>query len=153
MNILNGFKWLMIAAGMLCALFIAAIFYSICGPRPAPVAGTDRPDWLPPTATNIFHKSQKGFGWWRAAEFTVTENDFRAYADSQGWQLTEMENVCPPGRTKLGHPSINRNQDNEDELVQIPKALFYQKLASNNGGISIAYDPATNRAYFSQSHR
>lgn len=34
-----------------------------------------------------------------------------------------------------------------------PKALVYEKRAANNRGVSIAYDPATHRAYFSQSHR
>lgn len=89
----------------------------------------------------------------RAAEFTITESDFRAYASSQGWQLTESENVRPPGQMWLGRPAIIRNREGEEELVVIPKALAHEKLAKNNGGVSIAFDPATSRAYFSQSHR
>ncbi|HSP41462.1 MAG TPA: hypothetical protein VLO11_01200 [Luteolibacter sp.] len=147
------FKWLVISVGVVCALFVVLIFYAICGPRPKPVSGTDRPDWLPATATDVFHKSQGGFGWWRAAEFTISEVDFRAYADSRGWHLTEAQNVIPPGLYHLGRPSVIRNKDGEEQLVLIPKALLYQKLASNNGGIRAAYDLEAQRAYYSESHR
>lgn len=152
MTIRRLLKRLAIGGGVLFVLAIAAIFFVICGPRPAPVTGTDRPPWLPPVATNIFHKSQEGFGWWRAAEFTITESEFRTYAKSHGWQLIEREDVMPPGQLELGRSAIVRNRD-EEELVVIQKALVYEKRAANNGGITIAFDPANNRAYFSQSHR
>jgi hypothetical protein len=147
------FKWLAVGGGALFILAIATMFLVVGGPRPTPVAGTVRPPWLPPTATNIFFTSQEGFGWWRAAEFTIPESDFRAYASSQGWQLAESEGVTPPGQMQLGRPTIVRNRDGEEELVVIPKALVCEKRSANNGGVSIAYDPATRRAYFSQSHR
>jgi hypothetical protein len=54
---------------------------------------------------------------------------------------------------QLGRPAIVRNRDGEEELVVIPKALVHEKRAANNGGVSVAFDPATHRAYFSQSHR
>jgi hypothetical protein len=72
---------------------------------------------------------------------------------SNGWQLTESEGVRPPGQMQLGRPAIVRNRDGEEELVVIPKALVHEKRAANNSGVSVAFDPATHRAYFSQSHR
>jgi len=54
---------------------------------------------------------------------------------------------------ELGRLAIVRNRDGEEELVVIPKALVYEKVVKNNGGLSIAFDLATNRVYFSQSHR
>ena len=56
-------KWLAISATGIFVLFVAFVVFAIAGPKPEVVEGTDRPEWLPEQATQIFHRSREGFGW------------------------------------------------------------------------------------------
>ena len=51
MTIQKSLKWLFIAACTLFSLLIAVMFLIVCGPQPAQISGTDRPEWLPATAS------------------------------------------------------------------------------------------------------
>jgi hypothetical protein len=144
-------KWLLISAAGLVVLFVAAVIFAIAGPRPAVVEGTDRPEWLPEQATNIFHRSQKGFGWWKAAEFTISETDFREYADKRCWQLVEVKNFSRILTLQMLWKEGDTIPD--ADFKDIPRALVYERHASNNGGITVGFDLATQRAYYSESHR
>ena len=144
-------KWLLISAGGLVVLFVAAVIFAIAGPSPAVVEGTDRPEWLPEQATNIFHRSQEGFGWWKAAEFTISETDFREYADKRGWQLVEVKNFSRILTLQMFWKEGDSISD--EDLKDIPRALVYERHASNNGGITVGFDLDTQRAYYSESHR
>jgi len=145
-------RWLIIGCFTAFVLFVALLIYAIVGPRPSPVQGTDRPDWLPPTASNVFHRSQEGFGWWKVAEFTITEADLRTYATEHGWTLHEELNYHLPCHELL--KPLTKPYTEKDFLAEvIPTALVYQHLASNNGGITFAFDPSTSRAYYLETHR
>ena len=145
-------KWLIIGFLSAVALFVGLMILAVVGPRPSPVEGTNRPDWLPPTATNVFHRSQEGFGWWKVAEFTIGESDLNSYAASRGWTFHEELNYTPPG-LELLRPRSTHYTEKDYFASLIPKALVYQRLASNNGGITFTFDPATSRAYYLETHR
>jgi hypothetical protein len=144
-------KWIIIAAGALPVLAIALVFLVICGPRPEPVEGTERPPWLPVTCSDVFYRSQEGFGWWKDAEFTIGESDLRAFAAAQGWDLHEELNHFPSTRFKLRKPKDRPAI--EEDFQTIPRALVYERRASNNGGITLVYDLEKRRGYYSASHR
>jgi hypothetical protein len=152
MKIRKIVRWLFLGCLAAFVVFVAAMIYAIVGPNPSPMEGTDRPEWLPPTASNVFHRSQEGFGWWKVAEFTITETDLRTYAAERGWTFHEESNYWPPGNELLKPPTKPfTEQDYRDRVI--PRALVYQHLASNNGGITFAYDPSTSRAYYLETHR
>ena len=144
-------KWLLISAAGLVVLFVAAVIFAIAAPRPAVVEGTDRPEWLPEQATNIYHRSQEGFGWWKAAEFTISETDFRDYATKRGWQLVEAKDFSKFSTLQL--LKAEGSSFSEEDFKPISWALVYERRASNNGGITVGLDLNTNRAYYSESHR
>lgn len=151
MKIQNIVKWLVLGLLGLIITFVAFLIFAIVGPRPSVVEGTDRPSWLPTAATDIFYRSQEGFGWWRAAEFTISESEFRALAAKEGWSLTEEANYPRPGHLELIRPK--GRELTEDDIKGIPHALVYERRASNNGGITVAFDPSTSKAFYSASHR
>lgn len=145
------FKWFLISAAGLVVLFVVVVVFAIVGPSPAVVEGTDRPEWLPEQATNIFHRSQEGFGWWKAAEFTISEADFRKYADKHGWQLVETK-----GFSRILTLQLLRSEGvafSEEDFKPIARALVYERRASNNGGITVGLDLNTHRAYYNETHR
>ena len=144
-------KWLVLGSLGVIIAFVAVMVFAIVGPRPDAVEGTDRPNWLPVTATDIFYRSQEGFGWWKEAEFTISESDFRAFAAKEGWSLTEEADFSRPGHLELIRPK--GRELTENEFRGIPHALVFERRASNNGGITVAFDPLTSKAYYSASHR
>jgi hypothetical protein len=144
-------KWLLIGAAGLVVLFVAAVIFAIVGPRPAVVEGSNRPEWLPEQATNIFHRSQEGFGWWKAAVFTISETDFRDYAEKRGWQLVESKDFSRV--TTLALLKAKGDSFSEEDFKPISWALVYEHRASNNGGITVGLDLDTHRAYYNESHR
>lgn len=144
-------KWLAISATGIFVLFVALVVFAIAGPKPAVVEGTDRPEWLPEQATQIFHRSREGFGWWKAAEFTISEKDFRAHAEMRGWKLVEVKNLSKIQTLQFLRPS--GTAFSEEDSKPIPRALVFERRASNNGGISVSFDFSTDRAYYNESHR
>jgi hypothetical protein len=144
-------KWIVISGCGLLILFVAALIFAIAGPRPDVVEGTERPSWIPESATEVFHRSQEGFGWWKAAEFTISEEDFRTCAASKGWNLSEAHNLSKPGFIELLRPRDRKIT--EADVTLIPRALVYERRASNNGGITVALDLTASRAYYTESHR
>jgi len=151
MPLMKILKWLLISVAALVVLFIAAMFFAICGPRPPVVAGTDRPEWLPEQATDIVHRSQEGFGWWRVAEFTISEADFRAYAAKHGCEVVEVKDFSKASiLQQLRTEGVILSKDDSRPISQ---ALVFERRASNNGGITVGLDASTQRAYFMESHR
>ena len=98
-------KYLVLGSLGLIIAFVAVLIFAIVGPRPDAVEGTDRPSWMPVAATDIFYRSQEGFGWWKAAEFTISESDFRAFAAKEGWSLTEEADYSRCGHLALIGPT------------------------------------------------
>jgi len=40
-----------------------------------------------------------------------------------------------------------------EDLTLFPRALLYERRASNGGGVTLHFDPVSSRAFFSESHR
>ena len=111
-------KWLVLGILGLIVVFVAALMFAFTGPRADVVEGTDRPSWLPVSSTDVFYRSQEGFGWWKAAEFTISESDFRVFAAKQGWSLTEEADYSRPGLLELIRPK--GRELTENDLKAIP---------------------------------
>jgi len=148
----KAIKWLLCGLGALALCVVVAVILLITGPRRPVVEGMDRPPWLPEQATKIFHRSQEGFGWWKAAEYTISEEDLRAYAAKKGWDLSEEENYMQPSLVRMMLGRQGRDFNPED-FGRMKRALVYEKRKPNNGGVLIVFDPSTSRAYYSESHR
>lgn len=130
---------------LLFAFVVLAISWS-----PAPLTGShvQHLDWLPPTAHNISYYETKGFGWIRSAEFSISEEDFHAYARQNGWTLKEVTNFTLPASRFPDLSAIDGFTQGKVELVQ-----YYEDVTANNGGLRIAFDPAQQRCHYSASHR
>ena len=142
--------------------FVGVVVFSIVGPQPKPKEGWDRPIWLPTTAADVHYRSREGFGWWRAAEFTIRESELRAYTIERGWKLQERLDYRPTWTITLlptrMASSTEAGRDGEDpkgstDPLSIPRALVFENVQANGGGIHLAFDPATSRAYYGESHR
>lgn len=107
---------------------------------------------MPEQASEVFHRSQEGFGWWKAAEFTISEEDFRAYAAKKGWELLEEQDYPRYGPAQQMLWSEKR-EITDDDRAPIPRALVYERRRRNNGGLRVVFDPSTSRAYYHESHR
>jgi len=152
-------RWLLLA----CFFgFVGLIACVVLWPRPKPVEGWERPPWLPTAASDVHYQSQEGFGWWRVAQFTITEKDLRAYATERGWRLQErldyplawMRSLAPAKASpKSEEAEKEGNVGFDSEFFAIPRALVSENFQANGGGVRLAFDPATSRAYYSESHR
>lgn len=143
-------KWFIIGSSGLFVLFPAVLLFAIARTSPAVVDGTDRPELLPERAEHMFRRSEDGFRSWKVAEFTISENDFRDYANKTGWQLFEVKNYSTLSTLRLLKDEHAALSDND--LKPIPAALLYERRASNNGGNTVVYDPTAHRAYHNASH-
>lgn len=135
-KIAKTLRWIIWGAGGLCLVFWGLLFVAISGIGQTVVGRTDRPDWLPKEATRITYYSQGGLAWSRTAKFTIAEESFRAYATERGWTVEEVKDYRLPWKALV-----------------IPRALIYEKRLSNAGGISVAFNCATSRAYYDESGR
>lgn len=147
----RSLKWIAITGISSVVILIVLLFLVFAGPKSPVLEGTQRPDWLPEGAVDVYYRSRDGFGWWKAAEFSIGEKEFRAYAAAQGWTLSEERNFEPSGILGLLRPEgVSLS---ERDRKPIDRALIYERRAGNNGGIIVAYDLATHRAYYSSNHR
>jgi hypothetical protein len=138
------FRWILAGFATVFFLSFAIFFFALSDPRSAPVEGTDCPSWLPPAASNVLHRSQDGFGWWKKAEFIISESNLNTYAAGRGWKLQELEHYVPVLSLPLFN-SADRKATNVKIRV-ISKALVYQRLQNNNGGIVFVYTGSRLRA-------
>lgn len=122
-------------------IFLAVAF----GYNPAPVDGTDRPDWVPNSATEIRSRTKDGFGWWRVAEFTISEDEALAYADLQGWELEERSSYSPPGLRLL-------DPERAKSINSFTDGLVYEDRKPNNGGTWFSFDRASSRGFVFLNH-
>lgn len=138
---------------MVCSISLLALLIFLARPN-APVIeeNVESVDWLPPEASDISYYSREGFGWFRFAEGTMTEEDFRAFAVSNDWDLEEKENVSVHMRSVLGRPPPREVREGI-EMDRVRDALVYENRRPNGGGITLVFDRETDRFYFSESHR
>ena len=80
-----------------------------------------------------------------------TEAEFRVFTAIKGWSVSEGQNFSRVQFLQLLRPEGTPISD--DDLTPIPRALIYQRRASNNGGVTVALDLSINRAYYIASHR
>ncbi len=139
----NLFNWLGLAGLVLITCAVSIVLRA----RPAIEVGTTRPDWLPETASDILYHSQSRFGWWKAAQFTINEEDFKKFAANQEWLLTEQSNESP-----VSEAAMRLKETTPVNTTLIARALVFENLRINGGGLIVFYDRSTSRAYYSVSH-
>jgi hypothetical protein len=111
-------------------------------------AGVAPPSWLPAGAARVsFYESYNQ----TVYEFDLPEPEFVRWSS---WELSEVvtpvrvrrwTEFVPGGPTAVGEP--------EARSVEIRDGLAYSNVARNGGGIWIAYDRQSNRAYFHSVRR
>jgi hypothetical protein len=108
-------------------------------------------DWLPPEASDISYVETKGFGWYRFAEFTISEPDLRRFIETNQWNLEEKNDIILSGRSGLNEEPLREFYGEKSNYI--PNALYYSDRKSNGGGTTLTYDLDTSRAYLDTSHR
>src|SRR5690625_1313300 len=132
-------------------LFLILAFVG-CSSEPEIRKNVDFVEWLPGNASEISYYSRDGFGWFRFAEGTMAEENFRSFAASNGWDLEEKENVSVNMRSVLGEPPLREVQEGI-EMDMVRDALVYEDRKPNGGGMTWVFDRETDRFYFNESHR
>ena len=69
----------------------------------------------------------------------------------RGWKLVEVKNLSKTQTLQFLRPS--GTAFSEEDSKPIPRALVFERRASNHGGISVSFDFSTDRAYYNESHR
>jgi hypothetical protein len=114
--------------------------------------------WLPPSATNVsFYKSYN----FTAYEFDISEGEFRRWASWYG-----VQPIGAPIRVwRYNFPDVESrdlgSDPSFDELEEweatrtatVTDGLGFVERRPNGGGISVAYDRTTGRAYFQSNPR
>lgn len=111
---------------------------------------TDAVEWLPDSATRISYVEVTGFAWSKVAEFTIDREAFQAFCEQNGWTPEKKEDVSVSFINWIYEESYLPTKP-RDELV-IEKALFYEEINQNGGGVTLVYDLNENRAYLSKNH-
>jgi len=142
-------------------VFAIVVGVSICGivllfaltwtSKPKVELNVDSVEWLPSSASNISYVERTGMGGMKIAEFSISRADMDAFAKENGWDLKEKENVSISFRDRIAPEGTKVEHPYEENYLE--KALFYEKRHSNNGGVTLVYDPKTNRGYYWYSHR
>lgn len=133
-------------------LLLIAVVFLARPTAPRIVENVDSVEWLPGEASDISYYVREGFGWFRFAEGTMTESDFRSFAASNGWTLKEKKDVHVAGRSVLGRPPL-REVYRGIEMDMVVAALVYENRRPNGGGVTWVFDRETSRFYFDESHR
>jgi hypothetical protein len=102
-------------------------------------------DWLPEVATNISYFKSYLF---IAYEFTISENDFLALAEKEGWKIEQIEKLFEISRYTSGE-----NPEGAETEAIITSGYFYEQRETDGGGISVAFDADKQRAYFQSNLR
>lgn len=144
-------RLLWLAGGLLTLLAVAALIIGLIARAMPPevVEGRDRPEWLPASATRVFHRSSNLMGRWREAVFTISEEDFRAYAAAKGWTLREVKNQPLPDWAI----SIRQKEDGmrEKGAPMVARMLEHEDAEANLGGEVLVFDRDASRAYYWES--
>ena len=144
------FKLLAIFAGLaLCAfLFLITVTWTS---NPKVEKNVDSVEWLPSTASKTSYIERTGMGGLKIAEFSITQDDFEAFAKDNEWVLKEEENVSIHFRDYITTDETAAQRPFEENILE--RALVYENRHSNGGGITLVYDPNLSMGYYSYSHR
>lgn len=129
-----------IAAGVL-------LCWSMFGDHASFQRGLRHYEGLPVTASDIAVYENRNISGNFVADFKITESDFVAFAKQKHWDVKPIsgsESVFQPEAFQDGRPN-----DKKD----IINGLFYSQRAANGGGITVAYDRESSRAYINSSSR
>ena len=117
-------------------------------------------DWLPDSATNVsFYRSYMN----TAYEFDISEHEF---CDWSRWELAEITEpvglsrylqFSTPRPVEPQNPTQEKMENFALEYsrrgVRISDGLYYGHTQDNGGGVWIAYDRKTGRAYYQSAPR
>jgi hypothetical protein len=140
----------MIAAGLLI-LALVVLYFMIAPSKPTIRIGLAHVSWLPAAASNINSYERSGFGWIRLYECQFPEVDFRAYAASNGWEMSSATNVSIPWRRALGLKPL-RTIEGIGEMDIVANAWIHSNRRQNGGGITAVYDIDSQLLHVMTSH-
>lgn len=116
-------------------------------------------DWLPPSASNVsYYRSYMN----TAYEFDISE---RAFRDWSRWHVEEIDKPVAMLRySAFASPvpePVNPSQEASEAYVlavsqqraKIDVGLYYERLQENGGGVWVAYDRESGRAFFRTAPR
>ena len=144
----------LIGAGCLFLFVVASLFMMFRPVEPERGYNVDSVSWLPNEASNITFYAREGLAMLRIAEGSMSEADFREWADSKGWDLEEKKNSRGSGYLRTAFLDLPEHQG----LDQLPEdfvrdGLYYENRASNGGGVTVLFDREKERFYYSVASR
>ncbi|MFN7562859.1 MAG: hypothetical protein ACK5TH_13840 [Prosthecobacter sp.] len=109
-------------------------------------------DWLPKSATDVSYCEHSGFlAYSFFYECTMSPENFRVFAEQKGWKPVEcVEYFGGSFRGILNLPPLRSDPATLPE-APYPRALVYENVAANGGGIRVIYDPERQRLLFGES--
>lgn len=102
-------------------------------------------DWLPATASDISYIHGKHLGGYRVAEFSISRDDFLAYAHKSGWTPEVRTNVFVHFRHLL--KDYKSTEADRFENITVARALYYEKRLTPDEGMMVVFDQDANRCH------
>jgi hypothetical protein len=122
-------------------LFLVLLFLVLFSGGSSYESGLAKLKGLPEQASNIdYYKLKDIATGLTALDFSISEQDFRKYAESQGWFMGEIEF---PRDVKTASYFAGK----QEKETTVKKGLFFEKLKENGGGIIVVYDRDNKRAH------
>ena len=136
--------------GALILLFLGWMLISLEGTT-RKATGLSSVDWLPSSAQDINFYERTGFGWLKYYDCHIPKADFQLLAASNHWIMTQATNVSITVRDMLNLKPITSIDGIEINIVT--NAEVYNNRRPNGGGITVVFDPHSERMYVTQNHR
>jgi hypothetical protein len=133
--------------------FVGVVFGYLYGERYEFAEEVENVSWLPDSASNIsYYKSYN----YTAYEFDISEEAFLRWAKDHHWNVSKIDKSITISRYNyyLVQESKSDPEFWEKVYVTINTGYFYQwERGQSGGGIDVAFDSATNRAYYQHNPR
>ena len=137
----------------LCIISIPLLWIgsaSLLNSQPEFVEHSPHEKWLPESARDISYLKSYSY---TAYEFTIEEAEFKKYALENEWDLKEINEEKRIARYLRFAEFVGRSSNSSDSYATVKRGLWYEVRLRNGGGISVAYDRDSQRAYIQKSPR
>jgi hypothetical protein len=146
----RAIKWTFISLALLFIGSLAVLFWPY---EPTLQQDLASVEWLPKAASHISVWERGGFGSARICECTMPEDEFKRFANKEGWSLMEQTKLLAPStRYLLKLPPLRQIDGQPSD--EIGPGLYYTSERNGNGaGITVVYYRDLQRLFVFASSR
>lgn len=122
------------------------LFFMLFSGRSSFQSGLSKFEGLPEQASNIdYYKLHDIATGLTALDFTISEQEFRKYAESQEWYLSEFDSSEFDRSREVKTASYFAGKQKSE--ITVKNGLFFERHKENGGGITVIYDRDNKRAH------